>query len=96
MLAVAVLVVVVGGGFALQRGVGPRTPPQAPPSTTSSGAWFCPHGGGPKQWKATLFLANPGDGAVAVRVTSISAGKPRKPRAVTVPPQATVSVPIPA
>ena len=96
MLAVAVLVVVVGGGFALQRGVGPRAPGQAPPSTTSSGAWFCPHGGGPKQWKATLFLANPGEGAVAVRVTSISAGKQRKPQAVTVPPQATVSVPVPA
>ena len=96
MLAVAVLVVVVGGGIALQRGVGPRAPGQGPPSTTSSGAWFCPHGGGPKQWKATLFLANPGEGAVAVRVTSISAGKQRKPQAVTVPPQATVSVPVPA
>jgi hypothetical protein len=96
MLAVAVLVVVVSGGFALQRVVGPRAPGVASPSTTSSGAWFCPHGGGPKEWKATLFLANPGDAAVAARITTISAGKQRKPRAVTVPPQATVSVPLPA
>ena len=96
LFAVAVLVVVVGGGFALQRGVGVRPPRQAPAGTSSSGAWFCPHGGGPKQWKATLFLANPGDAAVVVRVTSISAKKPGNPDVVTVAPQATVSVPVPA
>lgn len=96
LFAVAVLVVVVGGGFALQRGVGVRVPGQAPAGTSVSGAWFCPHGGGPKEWKATLFLANPGEAPVAVRVTSISAKKPGKPESVTVPPQTTVSVPVPA
>ncbi len=96
LFAVAVLVVVVGGGFALQRGVGVRTPEPAVPGTSSSGAWFCPHGGGPKQWKATLFLANPGDVPVTARVTSISAKKPGKPKSVTVPAQATVPVPVPA
>ncbi|MGZ5305321.1 MAG: DUF5719 family protein [Actinomycetota bacterium] len=96
LLAVAVLVVVLGGGFALQRGVGVRAPGEASAGTSSSGAWFCPHGGGPEAWKATVFLANPGDAPVSVRVTSISAKKPGQPAAVTVPPQATVSVPVPA
>jgi hypothetical protein len=96
LFTVAVLMVVVGGGFALQRGVGVRTPGRAPAGTSSSGAWFCPHGGGPKEWKARLFLANPGDSPVAVRVTSISVMKPGSPRSVTVPPQATVSMPVPA
>jgi hypothetical protein len=96
LLAFAALVVVVGGGFALQRGVGARPPGEAPAGTSISGAWFCPHGGGPEAWKATLFLANPGEASIAVRVTSISAKKPGKPKSVTVPPQATVSVPVPA
>jgi hypothetical protein len=96
LFAVAVVVVVVGGGFALQRGVGVRTPEEAPAGTSASGAWFCPHGGGLKEWKATLFLANPGDAPVAARVTSISAKKPGDAESVTVPPQATVSVPVPA
>jgi hypothetical protein len=95
LLAFAVLVLVVSGGFAFQRGVGVATPVQAPAPTTSSGAWFCPHGGGPKQWKATLYLANPGETPVAVRVTSISARKPGNPDDVTVPPQATVAVSVP-
>jgi hypothetical protein len=95
MLAVAVLVVIVGGGFVLQ-GMGVRSPEEGPAGTSSSGAWFCPHGGGPKQWKATLYLANPGDTPVAARVTSISAKKPGDPRDITVPAQATVSVQVPA
>ncbi len=96
LLAVAALAIVVVGGFALQRGVGVATPEQGTAGTSSSGVWYCPHGGGLKEWKATLFLANPGDEPVAVRVTSISAKRPGKPEAVTVPPQATVSVPVAA
>jgi Family of unknown function (DUF5719) len=90
------LVVVVGGGFALQRGVGPRLPEAAAPATSSSGAWFCPHGGGAKQWKATLYLANPGEAPVVARVSSFSSKKPAAPRTLTVPAQATVSVKVPA
>lgn len=96
LLAIVVLVVVVGGGIALERGVGVRATEETPAGTSSSGAWFCPHGGGPKEWKATLFLANPGDVPVAVRVTSISAKKPGNPKAVIVAPEATVSVRVPA
>ena len=96
MLAVAVLVVVVGGGFALQRGVGAARPRTAPAAHTSSGAWFCPHGGGPKAVEGDVVPGESGESAVAVRVTSISARKPGNPQDVTVPPQATVSVPVPA
>jgi hypothetical protein len=96
LLALAVLVVVVGGGFALQRSVGAQPPKDAAAATSSSGAWFCPHGGGPKDWKATLYLANPGDTEVAVRVSSFSARKPKEPRSLGVPPGTTVSVTVPA
>ena len=95
MLAVAVLVVVVGGGFALQRGVGPRAPEQAPPSTTSSGAWFCPDGGDRNSGRPRC----PGESrrGRGGRAGDVDVGREaRKPRAVTVPPQATVSVPLPA
>ena len=96
ILALVVLLVVVGGGLALQRGVGVRAAEPAAPPTSSSGAWFCPHGGGDKQWKATLYLANPGDAAVVARVSTFSRKKPDEPRSVTVPAQATVAVPVPA
>ena len=96
LLAIAVLAAVIGGGFALERGVGVATPAQASAATSSSGAWFCPHGGGPKQWRATLFLANPGEAPVAVRITSISARKPGDPQTVTVSPGTTVAVPVPS
>ena len=96
LLSLAVLVVVVGGGFALQHGVGPRPPEPAAPATSSSGAWFCPHGGGAKEWKATLYLANPADAPVVARVSSLSSKKPATPQTLTVPPQATVAVSVPA
>jgi len=96
LLALAVLVVVVAGGFALQRGLGVRAQEPAAPPTASSGVWFCPHGGGEKEWKATLYLANPGDAAVVARVSSFSRKKRDEPRSVTVPPQATVAVSVPA
>jgi Family of unknown function (DUF5719) len=96
MLALAVLVVVVVGGFALERVVGVRASEPAAAPTSSSGAWFCPHGGGEKQWKATLYLANPGDTAVQARLSTFSRKKPNEPRSVTVAPQATVAVPVPA
>jgi len=83
LFSLAVLVVVVGGGFALQRGVGPKPPEPAAAATSSSGAWFCPHGGGQKEWKATLYLANPGDAPVIARVSSFSAKKAAKPKGAT-------------
>ncbi len=96
ILALCVLVIVVGGGFALQRWLGPRPPGAASPGVARSGAWFCPHGGGPKEWKATLYLANPGTDDVTARVTSVSARRPGSSSDVVVPAQATVPVTVPA
>jgi hypothetical protein len=87
---------VIGGGFALQRGLGPRIPEAAASGTARSGAWFCPHGGGAKEWKTTLYLANPGVDPVTARVTSLVAKKPSTTQGVTVPPQTTVGVTVPA
>lgn len=95
-LALVVVVAVVGGGFALLRGLGPRARAAATAPTVRSGAWFCPHGGGPKQWRTTLYLANPGTGPVVARVTSFTARRSGTPHSVTVPAQATVAVPVPA
>ena len=95
-LAVIVLAAVIGGGFALQRGLGPRLPEAAALGTARSGAWFCPHGGGAKEWKATLYLANPGVDPVTARVTSLVAQKPSTTQGVAVPPQTTVRMSVPA
>lgn len=95
-LTLLVLVSVIGGGVALERQLGPRIPPPASPGTARSGAWLCPHGGGPKEWKATLYLANPGVQDVAARVTALSARPAQAPRQVAVPAQRTVAVPVPA
>jgi hypothetical protein len=91
-----VLAAVIGGGFALQRGLGQRLPEAAPSGTVRSGAWFCPHGGGTKEWKATLYLANPGVDPVTARITSLVSKKPSAAQGVTVPPRTTVGVTVPA
>ena len=96
VLAVILLAVVTGGGFALQRGLGPRLPEAAALGTARSGAWFCPHGGGAKEWQATLYLANPGLDPVTARVTSLVARKASTTQGVTVPGQETVAVTVPA
>jgi hypothetical protein len=90
-LALATAIVVLGGGLALERGLGPLPPADAAPGVATSGAWSCPHGGGPK-WRAEIRLANPGEATVSARLTTLSAGRPRKPVTVTVAPGATGSV----
>ena len=96
LLTIAAIAIIVGGGFAFQRGLGPRARGPAPTGTVRSGAWFCPHGGGPKDWKATLYLANPGSGPVSARLSELSGKRPGSPKDVTVPPGATVAVSVPA
>ncbi len=96
LLAVGVLLVVVGGGLALERGLGPRPPEAASAGAVRSGAWFCPHGGGAKEWKTTLYLANPGNEDVSARVTPISARHPGASSDIVVPAQATIAVSVPA
>jgi hypothetical protein len=96
LLAIVATAVVIGGGFALQRELGPRTPDPAPAGTVRSGAWFCPHGGGPKEWRATLYLANPGTVAVSARITGLSSKRPAASKDIEVPPDATMAVSVDA
>lgn len=73
--AVAVAVVVVGGGVAFERVLGPRRPAAAGPTEVATGAWFCPHSGG-RGWRVWVVAANPSDREAAVRVTTFGAGRP--------------------
>jgi Family of unknown function (DUF5719) len=75
LAAVVVAAVVVAAAVGLQHGLGTKAFATAPPAVAPSGAWFCPHGGG-AGWRATLQVANPGSRSVAVRVTSVSEGRP--------------------
>ncbi len=81
--ALLLLAVVVAGGAYLQRAVGPKTSAAASSDAAPSGAWFCPHGGGP-EWAVTLELANPGTAPVQVRVTGLSGHRPSTPQSFTV------------
>lgn len=83
--AVLVLVLFVAGGIFLQREVGPKAVAAGPPAAAPSGAWLCPHGGGP-QWQVSLEVANPGPTAVQIRVTELSAKEPSPPKSYTVEP----------
>lgn len=68
--AVVVLVVaaVAASAVALDRGLG-AAGRGATRSDASSGAWFCPHGGG-AGWSAWVVAANPGVRPATVRFTS--------------------------
>jgi hypothetical protein len=89
--AMLVLAVVVVGGVYLQREVGPRASAAASSGAAPSGAWFCPHGGGP-EWAVTLELANPGPSPVKVRVTGLSGRRPTTPQSFSVEPGAELLV----
>jgi hypothetical protein len=94
--ALLVLAVVVAGGVALDRGLGRTAPAAARSGTAPTGAWLCPHGGGPTRWQAWIDLANPGADPVDARLTPMSARSPKAPRHVVVPPGADIRVPVPA
>ena len=89
--ALLVLAVFVAGGVYLQREVGPKASAAASSEAAPSGAWFCPHGGGP-EWAVTLELANPGTEPVKVRVTGLSGRRPSTPQSLTVQPGAELLV----
>ncbi len=94
-----VVALVAGAGFYLQREVGPKEAMAAVPGSATSGAWFCPHGGGPagtKDWHATLAIANPGRSDVAIRLTDLGSEKPQPAQPSTVPAGQEVLLSIPA
>lgn len=89
--ALLVSAMVVAGGVYLQREVGPKASAAASSEAAPSGAWFCPHGGGP-DWAVTLELANPGTSPVQVRVTGLSERRPSTPQSFSVEPGAELLV----
>ena len=92
--ALAVLAVAAGGVY-LEREVGPRPLAAAAPGRAPSGAWLCPHGGGPG-WSVGVVLANPGEDPVRVRLTSLSGRRPGEPRLLEVPAGGTLRADVPA
>jgi len=91
-LALLVALLVVAGGVAFTR-LGPKAEPAATAGTASSGAWLCPHGGG-SDWKGWLYVANPGEAAVTVRVGSLAKGPADPARTLSVAPGSTVRLDI--
>jgi hypothetical protein len=93
-LALVLLLIVVGAGLALARAE-PRPRAALPSEATSSGAWFCPHGGGP-DWHTVLYVANPGDATVQVRVTPLASEHPGSPESYSVDAGAELRIPVPS
>ncbi len=95
LVALLVLAGVVGTALYLDREVGARPLEAARVAGVPSGAWFCPHGGGSKNWDVRLQLANPGDEPVPVRVRSITSARPVAAEDHVVEPGTTLVVPVP-
>ena len=99
LVTLVVVALVAAAGVYLQRQVGPKAQAAPVAGSSTSGAWFCPHGGGPdgtKDWKATLAVANPGTSPVHIRVTELGANKPAAPAASVVPPGRELLLDVPA
>ena len=70
LMAIAGLsaLVLLSGTLLTRAGTSP--PPPAPlGASVATGAWFCPHGGGPG-WTGWIAIANPGPSPVRVRATT--------------------------
>jgi hypothetical protein len=93
LVAILVPVVLIAGAAYAQRELTPRSF-DAVERPESSGAWFCPHGGGPKDWDVQLQVANPGPRTATIRVRSLGAGRPGEPQTFEVEPGAFVRVPV--
>jgi hypothetical protein len=99
LVTLLVVVLVAGAGVYLQRQVGPKVLAAPVAGKAASGAWFCPHGGGPqgtKDWRAMLAVANPGSSPVRIRVTELDAEKPAAADASVVPPGRELLLDVPA
>lgn len=73
---------------------GPRAPALLAAGEAPSGAWICPHGGGP-DLSVAVFIANPGEDAATVRVTQLGAEAAAPPADYDVPGGTTVRVDLP-
>jgi hypothetical protein len=70
---------------------GPRAPAPLAAGEAPSGAWICPHGGGP-DLSVALFLANPSEAAATVRLTQLGAEAAAPPEQYDVPGGTTLRV----
>jgi hypothetical protein len=93
--AFLVLVLLVGGAAYADRELEP-TPGPGTDGPASSGAWFCPTGGGPDGWEVFLQVANPGDRPATLHVRSLSDGRPQPPETLEVEPGSFVKIPVDA
>jgi hypothetical protein len=85
-LSAVLAAAVVAAGVAFDRVLGPKPPAEAgfPAASTTSGGWFCPHGGG-EGWRAWIVAANPGRGQADVTITTFGRRRPQEAEEV-VPP----------
>lgn len=91
-LALLLLAIVVGAGVGLDRAE-PSPRAALPSQVASSGAWFCPHGGG-LGWQTTLYVTNPGEVSVQVRVTPLTSKRPESPDSYVVDPGTERRIPV--
>lgn len=94
LAAIVLSVAVIAAGIAVER-IGPkdRAVGEVPPDVSS--VWFCPHGGG-DDWRAYLWLANPTDRDVEVRIVTFRHGLSPTGFRTTVPAMSHRSVEVPA
>ena len=93
-LALVLLPIVVGAGVALDRAE-PRPRAALPSQVASSGAWYCPHGGG-QGWKTALYVTNPGEAPVQVRVTPLAQRELASAQSYSVDPGTELRIPVPS
>ena len=91
LVAILVPVLLLAGAAYAERELTPRSF-EAAERPQSSGAWFCPHGGG-EGWDVQLQVANPGTQTATIRVRSLDPDKPAEPETIEVEPGAFVRVP---
>ncbi len=96
LVAILVPVLLLAGAAYADRDLTPRTFEDATDMRATSGAWFCPHGGGRESWEIELQVANPGERTATVRVRSLGQGKPDEPRTFEVQPGAFIRIPVSA
>ena len=94
LVALLVPMVLIAGAAYADRDATPRTFAPANEGRATSGAWFCPHGGGPKGWEVRLQVANPGERSATVRVRSLDGNKPGDPETFEVPAGGFVQIPV--
>ena len=75
LVALTVALAVVAAGTAFERVLGIRRPMGTTAIPETSGAWFCPHGGG-EGWRAWIVAVNPSDRDAQAVLTTYGRGEP--------------------